>query len=640
MGRKGLLKFCRSAAVAAVAMTTAGLMLIAAGGTAGAASGIPTGGTKVSGGTVTWALPPTATPNYIMPFESSQFSTVNNISQFQYLLYRPLYMFGDPQNTAPVLDTQLSLASEPVYQNGDKSAVINMKSYKWSNGEDVNATDVLFWMNMMHAQKANWYAYVPSLFPDNVTNVTVNSPTQVTFTFNKAYNPEWFTDNEFGQVTPMPTAWDITSTGGSPGSGGCSAGTYGAASTDAACTAVYNYLTGLAGNLTGYATSPTWSIVDGPFTVASSKGGSFSTSGAVTLVPNTAYSGHKAIISKFEEVPFTTDDSEFNALVGGKLNVGYLPQQDVTASTSNATQPGPNNPRLSSNFYLTPWVLYGFNYATLKFLSNGQGGADGAIFSQLYFRQALQYLVDQGPMIKNFLKGYAVPTYGPVPVLPHNSLVDNYEQSNPFSYNPSKSKQLLQSHGWSVVSNGTDTCQKAGSGSGECGANIPQGTKLSFDMAYATGTVWQQQVMTVEQSAWSSVGIHVNLTPNTFNTVVSNYAPPCTSASTCNLEAGWWGGGWSYEPDYYPSGELLFQTGAGSNSSNYTNSKADSLIAATNDTNANLDQYQNYIATQLPVVWEPNADYELTEVAKNLRGLAPQNSYSMLFPEYWYYVKS
>jgi peptide/nickel transport system substrate-binding protein len=639
MGRKGLLEFCRSAAIAAVTLTTAGLMLIGTGGAAGAATGIPSGGTKVAGGTVTWALPPSTTVNYIFPFASSMFSTVNNISQFQYLMYRPLYMFGSPQNTAPSLDTQLSLASEPAFQNGDKSAVINMKSYKWSNGEDVNATDVLFWMNMMHAEKANWYSYVPSLFPDNVTNVTENNPTQLTYTFDKAYNPNWFTYNEFAQITPMPTAWDITADGGAPGSGGCSAGTFGAAATDAACTKVWTYLTNLANNLTGYSTSPTWGIVDGPFTVAGSKGGSFSTSGAVTLVPNTSYSGHKATISQFQELPYTTDDAEFNALIGNKLNVGYLPQQDVTAATSNATNPGPNNPRLSSNFYLTPWVLFGYNYAVLKFTSTGDNGAAGPVFSQLYFRQAVQSLVDQTPMIKNFLKGYAVPTYGPVPVLPHNNLVDSFEQSNPYPYNPSKAKELLQSHGWSVVANGTDTCQKPGSGSGQCGKGIAKGAKLSFDLAYATGTLWQQQVMQVEQSAWSSVGIHFNLTPNTFNTVVGDYAPPCMSGQPCTLQAGWWGGGWVYAPDYYPSGELLFATGAASNSGNYDSSKANSLIKATNDTNANLDEYQNYIAQQLPVVWEPNADYELTEVAKNLRGVAPQNSFANLFPEYWYYVK-
>ena len=52
-----------------------------------------------------------------------------------------------------------------------------------------------------------------------------------------------------------------------------------------------------------------------------------------------------------------------------------------------------------------------------------------------------------------------------------------------------------------------------------------------------------------------------------------------------------------------------------------------------------LDAYENYLAKQLPSIWEPNADYELTEIANNLQGVAPQNPFGNLFPEYWYYVK-
>ena len=63
---------------------------------------------------------------------------------------------------------------------------------------------------MMHAQKANWAAYAPGDMPDNVKSITINSPTQVTFTFTKSYNPLWLTYNQFSQITPLPLAWDIT----------------------------------------------------------------------------------------------------------------------------------------------------------------------------------------------------------------------------------------------------------------------------------------------------------------------------------------------------------------------------------------------------------------------------------------------
>jgi peptide/nickel transport system substrate-binding protein len=620
-------------------VAAAGLMPLGDSGGAGPASGKSSAGTEVRGGTATWAEPPDATPNYIFPFASSQFSTTNNIGQFQYLMFRPLYMFGHPQNTAPTLDTQLSLAAVPDYHKSERSAVITMKSFKWSNGEEVNATDVLFWMNMMHAEKANWYAYVPGLFPDNITNVVANSPTQLTFTFSRSYNPTWFTYNEFSQITPLPAAWDVSAAGGAPGSGGCSGAPFGAAATDAACAKVYGYLSGLASDPTSYSTNPVWGVVDGPWTIASSQGGSFDSSGAVTFVPNASYSGHKPELSQFQEIVYPTDDAELDALLGGKLDVGFLPHQDAPAPTSNATESGPNDPRLS-NFSLTPWVLFGYDYAVLKFLSTGNGGAAGPVFSQLYVRQAMQELVDQTSMIEKFLKGYGVPTYGPVPVLPDHALTGSTGRTNPYPYDPSRAKRLLQSHGWRVVPNGTDTCRKPGAGAGACGAGIPKGASLSFDFAYATGPRWQQEVMQVEQAAWSSIGIHVDLTPESFNTVVSNYAPPCQQGSPCTLEAGWWGSGWAYSPDYYPSGELLFSTGAAYNSSNYDNKKANRLIEATNDTNTKLVAYQNYIARQLPVLWEPNADYQLTEVAHNLRGVVPQNPFANLFPEYWHFVRA
>jgi peptide/nickel transport system substrate-binding protein len=52
-----------------------------------------------------------------------------------------------------------------------------------------------------------------------------------------------------------------------------------------------------------------------------------------------------------------------------------------------------------------------------------------------------------------------------------------------------------------------------------------------------------------------------------------------------------------------------------------------------------LAQYENYIAQQLPTIWQPNADYSLTEIHNNLRGLVPQNPFANLLPENWYFVK-
>ena len=89
--------------------------------------------------------------------------------------------------------------------------------------------------------------------------------------------------------------------------------------------------------------------------------------------------------------------------------------------------------------------------------SVGDGGEAGTIFKQLYFRQAVQYMMDQPLYLKKLFKGYGVPTYGPVPLLPKNPYSDATELSNPYSYNPTKATALLTANGWKVVPNGTDT---------------------------------------------------------------------------------------------------------------------------------------------------------------------------------------
>jgi peptide/nickel transport system substrate-binding protein len=593
----------------------------------------PSGGTKILGGTVKWGEPPSAIPNYIFPFQSLKYFSVTNDQEFEYMLYRPLYWFG--VGDTPTLNTSLSMANPPVYSDGNTVATITLKHYMWSNGEQVTAQDLVFWLNMMHAEKANWAAYAPGTIPDNLKSVTATNATTLVVKMTHAVNPYWMTYNQFSQITPMPKAWDVTSLTAAPASGGCYAGAFGAASTDKACTAVYNFLSAQSSDLSTYVGSKIWSVVDGPFVLSA-----FDSSGDVTMVPNTHYSGPvKASISKFVEVPFTTDSAEFDALVGGTIQVGYVPQQDLPAGTTNPLVAAANNSRLSA-YYLNAWYLYGINYFAENFNSTasiGNGGTAGSLFKQLYVRQAIQELVDQKLYIDKYLKGYAVPTYGPVPTLPANPFASSYEKTNPYPYDPSKAISLLKSHGWTVTPGGTDTCSRAGTASNDCGAGIPAGAKFEFNLQYASGTLWITQDMTAEKSSWESAGITVNLSQATFDTVLSN-AVPC-SGSSCKWTAENWGGGWSFEPDYYPSGEEIFETGAGSNSGSYSDVTNDANIRATNNTNVGLTAYENYLAKELPVVWQPNPAYELTEIANNLRGVTPQNPYGFLSPEDWYFVK-
>jgi peptide/nickel transport system substrate-binding protein len=605
--------------VAALAVTAAACSSSSGSGTAAAA---PSGGTPIKGGTATYALPPSTIPNYIFPFSSSTYFSVVNEEYFQYLMYRPLYWFGN--GASPTLNTSLSLAESPQY-TGD-TVTIHLKGWKWSNGQPITADNVLFWIHMMQAVgSTDWGAYVPGGFPTNVTNVKAVNATELQMTMNKAYNPTWFTDNELSQITPMPTAWDITSAGAAPGSGGCT--------TNASdCSKVYTFLDSQSKDLSGWASSPIWSIVDGPWKLAS-----FNSDGNSTFVPNTSYSGSpKPSLAKFEEVPFTTEDAEYNVLQAGaaggqKIDVGYLPTTDAPPKPANATVG--RNP--VNGYYLDPLYSWSINYFPVNFQSTT---GNGPIIKQLYFREALQYLMNQAAVISGPLHGYGQLTVGPVGTYPPNPYLSSQGKAgDPFPYNPTEAKSLLTSHGWNVVANGTTTCTDPS----KCGAGIKAGQALSFNLPYATGTTWIEQEMTQLQSNASQVGIKLALDPKPFDQVTALAAPNCVVAHTsCAWDMGNWGGGWTFVPDYYPSGETLFLSGSGANSGGYTNPSNDSMINQTLTTNSltPLDSWQDYLAKQVPVIWQPNGVYELTEIASNLRGVVPQSTTLNLNPENWYFV--
>jgi peptide/nickel transport system substrate-binding protein len=638
-------------AAAVLAVTAIGFFVVA--GT-GSATGTKAASSQhiVAGGTAYFAEPPSAVPNYIFPFMSLAFFSVNNISDLQQLMYRPLYWFGNGSN--PTINLSLSLASNPVYAKGNTSVSFTVKPYKWSNGETVTAQQVVFWMNMLKVEYLGWAAYAPGGMPDDVKSVVATGKDKVTINLTGPTNPYWFTYNELSQITPFPMAWDVTAAGQKSGSQACATASYTSVTTKTvkgkngttvtpvsatakSCAAVYAYLSRESGfdpanpkapnnSLKTYATNPLWQVVNGPWHLTS-----FNSSGYVAMAPNKTYSGPvKPKLDSFVQLPFTSGAAEFNSLVGGKITVGYLPSEDITSPAKSPLVPGKNNPRLS-NFVLDPWYSWGINYFPYNFNSTGDGGQAGKIFSQLYFRQAFQTLVDQPLYLDKINKNYGVPTYGPVPVLPKNSFSTPFESQNPYPYNTAKAIALLTSHGWKVDPKGVTTCSDAA----KCG--VAAGTPLQFTLQYASGTAAQKQLMEAEQAAWQSAGIKITLTTASFNTVLGN-AVQCTGKS-CTWELESWGGGWVYAPDYYPSGELLFQTGAGSNGGSYSDKVDDKLIHDTNFGSSTLAAYENYLAKSLPVVWQPNQAYAVTEIQKNLHGVTPQNPLLNINPENWYFTK-
>ena len=92
----------------AVGAGVTALALVAA-GCGGGSNSASTGTTPVKGGTAVFAEPPSTTPNYIFPFTSSTYISDVDIFDLQYLMYRPLYWFG--QSGKPTVNNSLSLAT-------------------------------------------------------------------------------------------------------------------------------------------------------------------------------------------------------------------------------------------------------------------------------------------------------------------------------------------------------------------------------------------------------------------------------------------------------------------------------------------------------------------------------------------------
>jgi peptide/nickel transport system substrate-binding protein len=560
---------------------------------------------RLSGGTATFAEGPNARPNYIFPLTSGAYFSATNVSQFQSLMYRPLYWFGDSGQVK--LNSSLSLAADPAYSADGKTVTMKLKGWKWSDGTLITSRDVEFWMNLLKANTDHWAAYSSGEFPDNVRTMTFPDSQTIVFGLDRAYGDLFFTYNQLSQITPIPQhLWDKTSDTGAIGDNDLDPTT---------AKAVFKYLDAQSRSVETYGTNPLWRVVSGPWRLHSMTSG-----GRVAMVPNQGYSGPvKPTIAEFDLLPYATDSAELNDVQAGGVDYGYIPSPNVDQASS------------LKNYSLSPWLGWSIGFIQVNF--NNQ--LNGPIYRQLYFRQAMQHLVDQQTWINKILKGNGYPDYGPVPIKPANDFADAIEQANPYPYDPVAAVKLLADNGWTVNVGGASACSRPGVGAGKCGANIAPGAKASFKLEYVSGSVLVRQEMEALKTAFALAGLEVNLSEVPFETVIGDAFSGSTTADMSN-----WGYGWIFAPDYLPTGDQIFSTGAGSNGGGYSNSANDVNTSATMTSNSAvaLHTYEDFLAKDLPVIWNPVADYQLSMVKNTLHGLGPQDPLLQIYPENWYFT--
>ncbi len=516
-------------------------------------------------------------PNWFYPTESAAAYTDLN-GQMSAMLYVPLINVNSHDDI--VFDN--AVADRITYNRSGTVYDIYLKpNLKWSDGRPVTSADVLFaWQVTDGASgtspKLPWQygGAQADGMPYDWKSVVAKGPHEVVITTTQAVNPQWFIHNDISQLYPVPSFVWNKDPHN--------------------MVAELKFIQSVANS----PTNPVYDVVDGPFKFSGMVPNQY-----WAFVANPTYgAGPKATIRKLVFQYETSPDAAFAALKGGTVNVGFLPFSMYSTRS-----------QLSGDT-LVPLYTFGYNYLQPDEMKNA--AQVKAAFSNLYVRQALQMGINQPGIIRAFYDGFGVPENGPVPSKPRTSFYDA-KLPTLYPFNPAAGKKLLQAHGWRLVN----------------GVMTKDGVALKFTFLYASGSNTDDAIAQYLKSTWAQEGIQVTLEQQQANTIFTyNTSNPGKWAMV------WWGSGWTYVPDFYPTGGELFASGAVNDSMGYDNAKMNALIKETylpgtaSQLTSRMDAYLLYADQQLPVLWMPYFPY-LVEHANNIHGVIA--SFNSIMDLWW-----
>jgi peptide/nickel transport system substrate-binding protein len=585
---------------------------------------LPPRGTPHTGGTISFGQITGSTPSYVFPIIPGANATSPTINLIQNL-FLPLY--NGPKGAAATINHGLSVGRPPVFSDGDKTVTIAIKpGFRWSDGAPVDAADMVFAIDLLKAavaeRAANWSQYTPGQFPTSVVSATAPSKYELVIKLDRAYNPSYFLDDQLQDsngVYPLPaTSWNIDRPGGP----------HLDYADPANAKQIYDFLSSQGADPKGFATNPLWRDVDGPYTLSSFS----ATDGSYRLTPNRKYGGRPGPYATILVNTYPSITAQLSALRSGDLDVGSIDFSQLGAV-----------PQLrASGFSVFGGPSFGWLGGVINFRDTT--GHFDKIIGQLYVRQALAHLIDQPAYVRTIFKHAAAVNYGPVPRLPANPYTptNNASVNGPYPYDPAAAVALLKAHGWKVVPAGQTTCQKAGSGAGECGAGIPAGTPLTFnwvDLPRSESPTNALEGQAFASEAKSALGVTVKLETRTFDYQLANFDDAdSTAAANHNDWAIANDGGFFYND--YPASDQTFSSGGVFNAAGFSDPRADALMRASvsgPDPNAVTNEAQ-YLTAQVPVLFEPGAAvvYAVSsKVRGNELGFGALTQQSFL-PQYWY----
>ncbi|WP_414039625.1 peptide ABC transporter substrate-binding protein [Acidithiobacillus sp. M4-SHS-6] len=312
------------------------------------------------------------------------------------------------------------------------------------------------------------------------------------------------------------------------------------------------------------------SVVDGPYKLEH-----FTQGRGISFVRNSSYSGKPAALKYLHFKMYTSDASAFWALKTGVLQAGMIPHYLFDAR----------------------WMVkglqtcisnggYGFNYVTLNFTN-----PKVAFFREVKVREALALAVNQRQIIQTAFHGLGVPSFNPVPTTPDTYLSPEMKQlvADPaLAYNPSAAKKLLDDAGWKP---------------GPEGIRIHGRQRLQFTMMVPDTSQTLIAVAELLKADWQTIGVDMRLRVLPFNLELAKLHPHGKWEASMIV--------WSYNPDFYPSGDGLFNTDGGANYGQYSSSKMDTLIRESTQNKGikYLYEYEDYAYEQQPVIFLPYPEY-------------------------------
>ena len=240
-----------------------------------------------------------------------------------------------------------------------------------------------------------------------------------------------------------------------------------------------------------------------------------------------------------------------------------------------------------------------------------------AFFGDVRVRQAMQDALNQKAMIGLVFHGFGNEVYTPIPPVDANMLAPSLAQGDaPVGYDPAKARALLAAAGYTP---------------GPEGILQKNGEKLEFTALMSSDSTEEAEMVVMMQAQLRAVGIGMKLRQIAFGQMMQEMQTAPQAWEAAQL-------GTMLNP--YPSGEEMFETGAGENNGGYSDPQMDRLIEASigKPGLSGLYDYEIYAAAQQPVIFLATEDH-LDLVSNRIHGVDGFSDGGLLAPDALYCTK-